>query len=467
MKRISRITALSVLILLSACAVGPDYQRPPVETPASYKEQSGDWRQAAPQDEIDRGAWWSVYKDPVLDDLEKQIDISNQNLKAAEASYREASAVAEETHASLFPSLSLSSTVGSQRGNMPTPTASDALYATAAWTPDVWGRIRRGLESDEANAEASAADIAAARLSMQAMLATNYFDLRAQDELKRLLDAAATADKTALQIVQRQYDTGTGSIADVLAAQTELESIQSYAINAGVKRAQLEHAIAVLVGKAPADFSLASKEFVDYAPDVPVGVPSALLERRPDIASAERMMMSANAQIGVATAAWFPNLTLSGSSGFTSMALSKLLQASNGFWSVGPALAETIFDAGAREDRIDQTRAAYDRSVAKYRQTVLTAFQQVEDNLSAMRILAEQKKVQEASLAHARTTEQLMMHHYMGGLEPYNSVLMAQTGRLGSEQAMLAVRQSRLDASVALIQALGGGWDVSQLPAEN
>lgn len=464
MKRMYRITALSTLAFLAACAVGPDYQRPQIDVPASYKEQSGDWHQAMPQDEKDRGAWWLIYKDAVLDDLEKQVEISNQNLKAAEAAYREANAVAEETRSSLFPSLSLNSTVGSQRGNMPTPTASDALYATAAWTPDVWGRIRRGVESDEANAEASAADLAAARLSMQATLATNYFALRTQDELKRLLDAMATTDKTALQIVQRQYDTGTGSITDVLAAQTQSENTQAQAINAGVKRAQLEHAIAVLIGKTPADFSLPPKEFVNYVPEIPVGVPSALLERRPDIAASERMMMSANAQIGVATAAWFPNLTLSASSGFASMALSKLLQASNGFWSVGPALAETIFDAGAREDRIEQKRAAYDQSVAKYRQTVLTAFQQVEDNLSSMRILAEQKKVQEASLTHARTTEQLMMHHYMAGLKPYSDVLMAQTARLTSEQALLAVRQSRLDASVALIQALGGGWDVSKLP---
>ncbi|MFY9288189.1 MAG: efflux transporter outer membrane subunit [Alphaproteobacteria bacterium] len=466
MKYLYRITSLFTLAFLASCTVGPDYQRPSVEVPASYKEQSGDWQQAMPQDEVDRGAWWSIYKDPVLDDLEKQVEISNQNLKAAEAAYREASAVTEETRSSLFPSLSLNSSVGSQRGDMPTPMAPNTLYGTAAWTPDVWGRIRRGVESDEANAQASAADLASARLSMQAMLATNYFDLRAQDELKRILDAMAAADKTALQIMQRQYDTGTGSITDVLAAQTQFENVQAQAINAGVKRAQLEHAIAVLIGKAPADFSLPPKEFIDYAPDIPVGVPSALLERRPDIAASERMMMSANAQIGIATAAWFPNLTLSASSGFASMALGKLLQASSGFWSVGPALAETIFDAGAREDRIEQKRAAYDQSVAKYRQTVLTAFQQVEDNLSAMRILTEQKKTQEASLTHARMSEQLMMHHYMAGLKPFSDVLMAQTARLISEQTLLAVRQSRLGASVALIQALGGSWDVSQLPIQ-
>ncbi len=462
MKHILRTTALSVFTLLSACAVGPDYQRPTVETPSSYKEASGEWKQAAPR-EIDRGAWWSIYKDPVLDDLEKQVDISNQNLKAAEAAYREASATAEETRATLFPSLALNSSLGSQNGTMPTTTSPNTLYGTAAWIPDIWGRIRRGLESDEANAQASAADLAAARLSMQAALAMSYFDLRAQDELKRLLDAMAATDKNALQILQSQYDTGTGNIADILMAQTQLENVQGQALNAGVRRAQLEHAIAVLIGKPPAELSLPPKEFVDYAPEIPAGMPSALLERRPDIAAAERMMASSNAQIGVATAAWYPNLTLSASAGFAGTGLSKLLQASNSFWSVGPALAETIFDAGAREDRIEQTHAGYDRSVALYRQTVLTAFQQVEDNLSSMHILAEQKKVQEASLAHARTIEQLMLHHYMGGLEPYNSVLTAQTARLNSEQALLAVRQARLDASVGLIQALGGAWIVSQL----
>ncbi|MDE1900593.1 MAG: efflux transporter outer membrane subunit [Alphaproteobacteria bacterium] len=449
------------VLFLAACAVGPDYERPAIDVPTSFKEAYGEWRQAVPQ-EVDHGAWWLVYRDPILDGLEKQVELSNQNVKAAEAAYREASAVADETRTSLFPSLSLNSSVGRQVGTMPTPMAPDTLYGAATWTPDVWGRIRRNIESDEANAGAGAADLAAARLSMQAMLATNYFDLRAQDELKRLLDAMAEADKTALQIVQREYDTGTGNVTDVLAAQSRLEDVQAQAINSGVKRAQLEHAIAVLVGKPPAEFSLPPQKFSDYVPEIPAGLPSTLLERRPDIAASERMVASANAQIGAATAAWFPNITLSGSAGFASMALSKLLQASNSFWSVGPALAETVFDAGAREDRIEQKRAAYDKSVAQYRQTVLTAFQQVEDNLSSMRILAEQKKMQDASAAHARTTEQLMMHHYMGGLEPYSAVLMAQTERLRDERMLLAVRQSRLDASIALIQALGGGWTVSQ-----
>ncbi len=457
--------ALLVATLLAACKVGPDYRRPAVEMPASYKEASHDWQQAAPRDGIDRGAWWSLYKDPVLDKLEAQVYISNQNLKAAEAAYREAGIAVKETRATLFPSLTLNSSVGNMQGVPPISMLPNSLYGAAAWAPDVWGRIRRGIDSDKANAEASAADLAAARLSMQATLATDYFELRAQDESKRLLDMTVEADTRAMQIARRQYDTGTGDVADVLTAQTELENIQSDAVNTSIRRAQLEHAIAVLVGKPPSDVSVAPRDFVDATPEIPAGVPSTLLERRPDIAAAERRMAAANAQIGVATAAWYPDLTLSGSSGFASLTLSKLFQASNSFWTIGPALGETIFDAGARKDRIEQARAAYDRNAALYRQTVLTAFQQVEDNLAALRILAEQRTVQEISVSHARATEQLMRQRYMNGAVPYSSVLTAQTARLNDEQSLLKLRQNRLDASVALIQALGGGWDVSQLPA--
>ena len=458
MKRIIHMTGLLAFSLLTACASGSDYQLPSVSVPVAYKEASGDWRQANQQDEITHGAWWSVYKDSILDNLEKQVNVSNQSLKEGEAAYREASAVAEETRSSLFPSLSLNASIGAQRGNMPSPMAPDTLYGTATWTPDIWGRIHRGLESDEENTKASAADLAAAQLSLQALLATNYFDLRAQDELKRLLDETVKTDKTALQIIRRQYNTGTGSVTDVLAAETQLENAQAQSSHANVKRARLEHAIAVLIGRPPADFSLPQKEFSAYVPEIPLGIPSALLERRPDIAAAERAMKSANAQIGVAASAWFPNLTLSASSGAASTTLGRLLQVSDGFWAVGPALAETIFDASTREALIAQKRAAYDQSVAHYRQTVLTAFQQVEDSLSDLRILAEEEKSQEASLDHARITEQLMGHHYMDGLEPYNSFLMAQTARLASERDLLVVRQSHLDASVALIESLGGGW---------
>jgi NodT family efflux transporter outer membrane factor (OMF) lipoprotein len=462
---ISKCGLLAGVIILSACDVGPDYKPPEVEVPTAYKESTefGDWRQAVPKDDLDRGAWWSIYKDPVLDNLERQVQVSNQNLKAAEAAYREAKTAADETRAALFPTLTLNSNVGRQVGPMPTSTAANSIYGTALWTADVWGRIRRGVESNEAKAQASSADLASARLSMQSMLATNYFDLRVQDELKRIFDKTIEIDNKSLQIVQRQYGSGTGALADVLSEKSQLENVQAQAINVGVKRAQLEHAIAVLIGKPPSEFSLPPEKFAYEVPDIPSGFPSTLLERRPDVASAERAVAAANAQIGVAQAARFPELTLSASSGFASMSLSKLLQASNSFWAVGPALAEVVLDAGGREAREEQANAAYDQSVANYRQTVLAAFQQVEDNLAAQRILAEQQKVQAAAVSHARDVEKLARAQYGRGINPYSSVLVAQSAALSNEQTLLTLHQSRMDASVALIQALGGAWDRSNL----
>jgi NodT family efflux transporter outer membrane factor (OMF) lipoprotein len=462
------LALLAASALLAACEVGPDYERPPVETPGSYKE-GANWQPAQPRDDADRGAWWAVYHDPILDDFERQIDISNQNLKASEAAYRAARAVVEETNATLFPTLSLNAgaTQAGQINGHIKPVTTYNLNGAGSWAPDVWGRIRRGVESDEANAQVSAADLASARLSAQGALATDYFDLRAQDDLIRLLNQTAQDDKKAMQIVQHQYDAGIAARADVLAAQTQYETVQSQAINAGVKRTQLEHAIAVLIGKPPAALTIEPKKTFDYVlPNVPAEAPSVLLERRPDIASAERAMAAANAQIGVDVAAWYPNFTLSGTAGYSAVMLSKLLQASNSLWSVGPALAETIFDAGAREAKIEQSRAAYDQSVATYRQTVLTAFQQVEDNLSALRILSEQSKMEDAAVADARKSAQLTLNQYKEGIVPYSSVLTAQTTALSNEQTALTVRQSSFDASIALIQALGGGWDMSQLPKE-
>lgn len=454
-------SALMGLVFLSACAVGPDYQRPAIDVPNSYKEDHGAWHSAAPKDESDRGAWWSIYHDPTLDALEKQVEISNQNLKAAEAAWRIANATAEETRASLFPTVTANATTGRQIGSMPTPTATNSLYGAATWTPDVWGRIRRSVESDEAKAQASSADLASAKLAMQATLATDYFDLRVQDELKRLLDRVAEIDQKSLQLAERQYKSGTGSATDVHMAQAQLEAAKAQAINTGVRRSQLEHAIAVLIGKPPAEFSLAVAKFSGNPPSVPVGLPSALLERRPDIASSERMVMAANAQIGVAKAAWFPDLTLSASGGFASMALSTLLQASNGFWALGPSLAQTIFDAGAREAREEKANAAYDQSVATYRQTVLTAFQQVEDGLASMRILDEQRSTQEASVVHARAAEKLALTQYEKGFGTYSDVLVARNAELNSEQALLMVRQNLFEANIGLIQALGGGWNLT------
>ena len=465
--------ALVGVLFLSACAVGPDYERPPVDTPAAFKE-SGNWVPAQPNDAIDRGTWWSIYNDPILDGLEKQIDVSNQNLKMAEAAYRVANAATEQTRATLFPSLALSPsvsrTVAGRTAVMPAggTTGPDySLAANASWAPDVWGRIRRSVESDEAKTEASAADLVSARLSAQTMLATAYFDLRAQDELTRLLNATAKADEKILKLVQSQYIAGAASQADVFAAQTQLENAKSQATNTNVKRAQLEHAIAVLVGKPPADVSIKQTLFAYHIPKVPSEVPSVLLERRPDIASAERVIIAANAQIGVAQAAWYPNLTLSASYGFSGAALSKLFQASNSLWMVGASVAETIFDAGAREAGVEQAKAGYDQAIAGYRQTVLSVFQQVEDQLAAQRILGEQTKTQEAAVAAARNAEKLALNQYTNGLAPYDTVLIAQTAALMNEQNALALTSARLDASVALIGALGGGWDARQIKQIN
>lgn len=459
------VTPLLTILLLAACAVGPDYERPAVATPAAFKE-AGDWQKAEPSDAIDRGAWWSVYKDPLLDALEKQIDISNQNLKASEAAYRAAVSTADETRATLFPTVSVSGS-GVRNGNGQSGTKQPTTYnlsANASWTADVWGKIRRGLESDEANAEASAADLAGARLSAQAELATDYFDLRMQDELKRLLNSTAEADRKILKITTNQYQAGTASRADMLAAQTQLETVEAQAINADVSRTKLEHAIAVLIGKAPAEFILQPDTAKTYrVPNIPAELPSTILQRRPDVASSERSVIAANAQIGAAEAAWFPNLTLAGSLGYVSTTLGTLVKASTSLWSFGPTIAETIFDAGAREAAVEKADATYDESVANYRQTVLTAFQQVEDNLSALRVLAEEAKAEDAAVADARKSEQLTVNQYKEGIVPFNNVLTAETTRLSNEQTALTVQKSRLEASVALIQALGGGWDVSQL----
>ncbi len=459
---------LTGIVMLAACEVGPDYVPPPVTVPQAYKE-SGNWLPAQPNDAIDRGAWWSLYNDPILDNLEKQIDISNQNLKAAEASWRQTRAVVEEARSGLFPTLALSG-AGTRNGGGSVKTGvanTFDLSAGASWVPDLWGRIRRTVEGDIASAQASEADLALARLSAQAELATDYFTMRAQDDLKHLLDVTVANDKKALQIVKNQYEAGVAAKADVLSSQTQLESVQAQDINVGVQRAQMEHAIAVLTGRPPAELSLTEAPLAKNVPVVPTGLPSTLLERRPDIASAERQMASANAQIGVAVAAWYPDLTLAASYGFAGPVLGSLVQAPNSLWSLGPSITETFFNGGAREAQIEAANAAYDQSVATYRQSVLTGFQQVEDELSALRILQQQAQVEEQVVADAHKAEQLVLNQYKAGTVPFSSVLTAETASLTNEQSALTVRQNRFVASVALIEALGGGWSVSQLSTDH
>jgi NodT family efflux transporter outer membrane factor (OMF) lipoprotein len=467
---------------LAGCAIGPNYHRPSAPVPQRFKEAQG-WKPAEPKEAASGTDWWSVYGDAVLDGLEKQIDISNQTLKASEASWREAEAVVSQAKALLFPTVGVSGTatrsraLGTTIGGTPTtsggtttgvpsssrPFNNFAATANASWAIDIWGKIRRTIESDVASAQASEADLAAARLSAQGTLATDYVELRVSDEMKQLLDQTVEAYQRSLQITQNQYKAGIVAKADVITAETQLEGAQSQQISVGVMRSQLEHAIAVLVGKPPADFAITPATFGTTVPVAPTGVPSSLLERRPDVAAAERTMASANAQIGVAVAAYFPDLTLNGSYGYTNSVISGLIRTPNNVWSFGGTLTDTVLDFGARSAQVRQARAAYDAAVANYRQTVLTAFQQVEDQLAALRILEQQDAVQERTVNSANEAVRLTLNEYKAGTVAYTSVVTAQATALADAQALLSIRQNRLTASVALIQALGGGWDVASL----
>jgi NodT family efflux transporter outer membrane factor (OMF) lipoprotein len=451
----------------SACSVGPDYQRPTTVIPASYKEADG-WKIAHPADGIDRGAWWSIYHDSTLDGLERQIDISNQTLKASEAAYRQAIAVVEEGKSGYLPVLTLSPGAQLTKSAGVGPQASShgdySAQAELDWDLDIWGRIRRTVESDVASAQASAADLAVARLSAQATLATDYFELRAADETKRLFDATIADYTRSLEIVRNQYTAGVAAKSDVAAAETQLQQAQAQGIDIGVQRAALEHAIALLVGKAPADLTLEPAPFAKEIPLVPTGLPSLLLQRRPDIAEAERTMAAANAQIGVAEAAFFPDITLSAVLGYGSTAMGNLFAASSEAWSLGASLTETVFDGGLRHAQVSAARATYDESVANYRQTVLTGFQQVEDQLATLRILEQEAVVQDAAVKSARESAQLALNEYEAGITAYTTVVTAQTAELSNQRTALTLRQNRLTASVALIEALGGGWAIDQLP---
>jgi NodT family efflux transporter outer membrane factor (OMF) lipoprotein len=469
-------TAGAGLLCLSACTVGPDYERPSAPVPTQYKEAG--WKVGEPLDGIDRGAWWSVYKDPLLDDLEKQIDISNQNLKAAAAAFQQAEWIVAQARAGFFPTVDLNA--GAQRSLTGGGSSSStgvgragfisSLFSTSAstsWVPDIWGKIRRTVEGDVASAQASAGDLASAQLSAQGTLASDYLQLRVEDELKRLLDTSATAYAESLRITRNQYQSGTADQSAVSQAEAQLEATQSQAIATGVTRAQFEHAIAVLIGKPPAEFSIPPTEAMIGVPVIPPEMPSALLERRPDIAAAERLMASANAQIGVAVAAFYPDITLTGDYGTSALTLNRLLATSSRFWSFGSNLVQTVFDAGARNAQVEQASAVFDQDIANYRQTVLTAFQQVEDQLAALRILAQQADVQDKAVAAAREAERIINNQYLAGTVAYTSVIVAEQTALADAETAVNIRQSRLVASAALIQALGGGWDAGQLPDRN
>ena len=476
-RRAAGTLALIGCVTIAGCAVGPNYHRPPAANPQRFKEAEG-WKPAEPREAASGTDWWSIYGDATLDSLEKQIDVSNQTLKASEAAWRQATALVSQARAGLFPTIGVSATaarsggsggranaatIGGQVAPLTHPVNEFELLGTASWDLDIWGKIRRTIESDVANAQASEADLAAARLSAQGALASDYIQLRVADEQQQLLTKTVEGYQRSLDITQNQYHVGVVAKVDVITAQTQLEGAQSQLIAIGVTRATLEHAIAVLIGKAPADFSLPPATLGATVPVIPAGLPSTLLERRPDVSAAERRMAAANAQVGVAIAAYFPDLTLNGTYGFASNMVSGLVHASNIFWSVGGALNETLLDFGARPAQVRQARAAYDQTVANYRQTVLTAFEQVEDELATLRILQQQVDVQEQTVKSADLAVQLTLNQYRAGTVVYTAVVTAQAIALGDAQTLLTIRQNRLVASVALIQALGGGWDASSI----
>jgi NodT family efflux transporter outer membrane factor (OMF) lipoprotein len=472
--------AAGAVVLASGCAVGPNYERPAFPAAAAYKEQGG-WKPSEPADMLARGPWWRIFGDPTLDQLESRIDISNENVLAAADAVREARALVRQAEANFWPSLSVNTSIqrtssgaggsfvipgGSGGAAFASTGSSRTFYSAGAsvdWGLDIWGQVRRNVESARASAQESAAALAAAQLSAQSELAADYFQLRAQDQLQILLKDIVAADERALKIAEARYRVGVAYKADVLTAQTQLLSSQAQQVNAGIQRATLEHAIAVLVGAQPAVFSLAPAPLATAVPTVPPGMPSTLLERRPDIAQAERAMAAANAKIGVAIASFFPSLTLSGSDSYQGGVFDKLIRASNQVWSFGPALAETIFNGGARWAQVAQSRAAYQASVHDYRQTVLAGFEQVEDELVTLRVLEKQAVIEDQLVKASREAETLTLNQYKAGTVPYSSVISAQTTRLTSEETALTVQLNRLTASVALIEAVGGGWNAALL----
>lgn len=462
--------AAAVAVLVAGCAVGPDYHRPEVSVPASYKEAPEGWKVAQPDDRSDRGPWWGIYQDPQLDDLMSKLNTANQTVAQFAAAYRQARALVAEARAAYFPTVGVSA--GGTRSGSPggtvqgfktgrTNSTSYNAGLDASWELDLWGKVSRSVSSQKAGEQAAAADLANARLSAQGTLAQTYFQLRETDAAQKLLDDTVASFQRSLTLTQNQYAQGVAARADVIQAQTQLQSAQATAIDNGVARAQDEHAIAVLVGEPASTFSIPPIPLEAEPPDVPLELPTALLERRPDIASAERKTAAANEQIGVAIAAYFPSLTLSAQGGLQSSVFSQLLQLPSRFWSVGPSLAATLFDAGLRRAQTEAARAAYDQQVATYRQTVLTAFQEVEDNLASQRILAREIVVQREAVASAKQALAIVTNQYKAGTVGYVSVLTAQTTAFSAEQKLATLAGQRMVSSVGLVKALGGGWSVA------
>ena len=448
---------LTAVLMTSACAVGPDYVTPTTPTATAFKAPDG-WRTAQPSDALARGDWWTLFGDDTLNSLAARAETANQTIAAAEAAYRQARALTRETRAGLFPTVSLNGSGAQSKTTTSNDNKNYQVGIGATWEPDFWGRIRRSVEANDASAQASVADLANAHLSIQGELAANYLNLREADAETALLYQTITGYERALQITRNRYEAGIAPRTDVLQAETTLANARSTRIGLERNRGTYENAIAVLVGEPASSFTLAPAQWTPIIPDVPVGVPSTLLERRPDIASAERAVAAANARIGVQQAAFFPNLSLTGSYGQTTSNLGDLFASSANIWSLGLGLAETLFDAGARGAAVEQARASYDASVAAYRQTVLTAFQDVENQLTATDVLRRQyAELQTASQA-ADQTEAMILNQYRAGTVAYTDVATAQATALTARRALLQGAVNRQTTAVALIQSIGGGW---------
>jgi NodT family efflux transporter outer membrane factor (OMF) lipoprotein len=470
----------AVAIACGGCAVGPNYQRPSAPVPESFKEAPSGWKVAQPSDRADRGEWWKIYGDPQLNALIDKLDTANQTVAQYAAAYRQARALVTEARAAYFPTVGLSASgtrsgqpsrlLGStQAGNGSTTSTIANNYSVgldASWEPDLWGKVSRTVSAQKAGQQSAAANLANARLSAQATLAQTYFTLRSLDSQQKLLDDTVVSYQQALKLTENQYAVGVAARSDVIQAQTQLQTAQAAAIDNGVARAQDEHAIAVLVGEPASSFSIPPSPLDAVPPDVPLQLPSALLERRPDIAAAERSAAEANEQIGVAISAFFPTVTLSAQGGFESSVWSQLLTLPSRFWTVGPSLAATLFDAGLRSAQTDAARAAYDQQVAVYRQTVLAAFQDVEDNLASQRILGNEIVVQKQAVDSARQALAIVTNEYKAGTVAYVSVLTAQTTAFAAEQKLATLAGQRMVSSVGLVKALGGGWDIAQMDRE-
>jgi NodT family efflux transporter outer membrane factor (OMF) lipoprotein len=479
--RLACVIAGSAL-LVSGCTVGPKYVKPTVPMAPAFKEQAPDsykgsdgWKQAQPSDQTLRGKWWEIFQDPQLNDLEEQVTTSNQDLKVAEARFRQARAQIRFNRSQLFPTITTSPSIVNERDSANGPyfpsslanngTGAFSLPFDLSYEIDLWGRIRRTVSASREEAVATAADLQTANLSLHAELAVDYFELRSADDQKKLLDDTVAAYTNALQLTQNRFEGGAAPRSDVAQAQTQLDGARVQDTDITVARAQYEHAIAILIGKPPAEFSIVpAPQTALKLPVIPVGLPADLLERRPDIAAGERRVAEANDQIGIARAAYFPSLVLGASGGFTGTSITNWLNWPSRFWAVGPELSETIFDAGRRHAVSEGAVANYDGTVASYRQTTLTAFQEVEDNLAALRILEKESQQQQEATTSAQDSLQLFTNRYVGGVDNYLQVITAQTVLLTNQRNDIDIQRRRMDASVLLVKAIGGGWDTSQLP---